>query len=47
MMWSVMKIRDIQEYALGNAWALPQALDARRGMLFDPAGWAVAMSVNR
>ncbi len=47
MMWTVKQIRAVQEFALGNAWALPQELDPQRAMLFTPDGWAVALSVNR
>ena len=47
MMWSVKQVREVQEFALGNAWALPQELDLKRAMITDSTGWSVALSVNR
>lgn len=47
MMWSVKQIRGVQEFAIGNAWALPETLNPERAMLTTSTGWAVALSVNR
>jgi hypothetical protein len=46
MMWAPRDRRALQDFALTNAWNVPEPLQSRAFRTF-PGGWAVALSVNR